>query len=428
MIDRISTVLVLGASGTVGSLVGGLIAQKQIKVFFISRTLERVQKGLDRACSQARSDVIRRHITCGTYDDLFENAAGQADWIVECVAEDLAVKKHIYQQIENCRRPDSIISTTTSSLPLQMLVEGRSESFRKNFMATHFYNPPQKMTACELAGTSDTDPDVLEFMEKFLTDQLARVVTLVWPSAGFVGNRIVFSLFNRITMMAMEYGAEVMDYLIGPYTGRLMAPLRTIDLVGLDIHAAIVKNLHHYNGQTTDGELEVPNYVVAMIEKKLLGDKTPDAGGFYKKFENGLLFIEPQTGMYVPAVHPHLLFVEEAKNLVRLGLYKQAFESLQRTTAREVDLVKEIFAKYIEYSYGLVGKVTEENIGIEGIDRVMTYGFNWAAPSTLVSILGGRQRAVNLLKENGCNVPASLLDGPYREKTTIDAGRFFLAR
>ena len=328
MINNIKTVVILGSSGTIGSLTGGLIAQKGIKVYFLSRSLESAKAGLKRAMVQARSEVISRHIECGDYDHMLKNALNEADLIIESVSEDIEVKQKIYQMVERYRKLDTIIGTTTSSLPLTALVEGRTEDFRRNFLSTHFYNPPGKMLACEVSGIDDTDPDVYDFMKNFLAKELRRVVIPTKNIAGFAGNRIAFLLFNRIAALAEEYGVEMMGYLIGGYTGRLLSPLATLDLVGLDIYKAIIENLYNNTNDEMHESFTLPNYVNKMIDNSLLGNKTKS--GFYKKLEGEKpASFDPDTFDYIPAIEPHVAFVEKAKSLVHLGMYRQAFETIQ---------------------------------------------------------------------------------------------------
>ena len=202
---KIENIVVLGASGTIGSLSGGLLAQNGLKVFFLSRTLAGSQKGLVRAQKQAHSEVIASNITCGDYESMLADACTQADWILECVAEDIDVKRQMYEKVDQYRRPDSVVSSVTSSLVLEDLPKGRSDSFQKHFLSTHFYNPPGKMLACETCGTSQTDPAIVDFMSNFCESKLRRAVIPVKPTAGFAGNRIAFLLFARITELAMEY-------------------------------------------------------------------------------------------------------------------------------------------------------------------------------------------------------------------------------
>ena len=429
MIESINNVAVLGSGGSIGGLVGGLVAQQGIKVHFLSRTAEGAKRGLQRAVAQARSEVISRSIICGDYDHLLEDALKGADWIIECVSENLAIKQKIYEMIDGCKKPDTIISSVTSSLPLEILPRGRSENFRKNFLSTHFYNPPGKMLACEITGQSDTAPEVADFMADFLRYRLRRAVIPVKNVAGFAGNRIAFLLLNRITALAAVYGVEMMDYLIGPYTGRKMPPLATIDLVGLDIHKAIIESLYHNTNDEMHHSLVPPEYVNNMIRNGSLGNKTSDKGGFYKKLESGkLMFIDPATYEYAPAIQPHVGFVEKAKHFVHMGRYRQAFETIKTASGREAEIVKDILCGYIAYSYSRVGEVTDSVLGMEGIDRVMSFGFNWAPPSLIVSMLGGREYVIKLLEKKEYEVPNALKKAEERKDRLLGIGKYFPAR
>ena len=424
MINKIKTVAILGSGGTIGSLTGGLIAQNGIDVYFLSRTKAGAEKGLKRAVKQARSEVIANNITCGDYDTMLAEAVGKADLIIESVAENLQIKQQVYEMIDEHRRDDTIIGTTTSSLPLDSLPADRSESFRKHFMSTHFYNPPGKMLACEIASTRDTDKAVYDFVKTFLEKKLRRVVIPTKPVAGFAGNRIAFLLFNRITSMAVEYGVEMMDYLIGPYTGRLMPPLATLDLVGLDIHKAIIDSLNKNTNDEMHHSLVLPEYINKMIDANKLGNKTPENGGFYKKLLSGkFVYLDPNTCEYISAIYPHVAFVEKAKYQIHMGMYRDAFDTILSASSREAEIVKDILCVYVAYSYGRIGEVTES---IQGIDKVMSHGFHWAAPSLTVEMLGGRDCVMELLDKKGFQVPQGLKE-VSDEKKDVGFGKYFLA-
>lgn len=427
MVNSIRSVVILGSSGTIGNLVGGLIAQKGIKVYLLSRTQEGAKRGLERAVAQARSEVISRNIVCGDYDHLLESALQEADLIIESVSEDLSIKQAVYEMIEKYRKPETIIGSTTSSLPLSELAQGRPESFRRKFLSTHFYNPPGKMLACEVACQGDTEPEVFDFMKGFLENELGREVIPVKNVAGFAGNRIAFLLFNKITALAEEYGVEMMDYLIGPYTGRLMPPLATLDLVGLDIHKAIIENLYENTNDEMHDRLILPDYINKMVDMRALGNKTK--GGFYKRLESGkCVFFDPKTCDYVPAIDVHAAFVEKAKHLIHMGMYKEAFDTIKTAHCKEADIVIDILCTYVSYSYSRVGEVTEREYEIDGIDKVMSYGYNWAPPSLIVNVLGGKEYVTNLLEEKGFEVPELLKNARESAGQVPNAGRYFLAR
>lgn len=427
MIKDIKTVAILGSSGTVGSLTGGILAQENFQVYFLSRTFNGSEKGRAKAIAQARSEVISQNIICGEYDKLLETAMKEADWVIEAVSEDINIKRQVYEKIETYLRPETIISSTTSSLPLDALLQGRSELFRKNFLSTHFYNPPGKMLACEIAATDQTEPHLLDFMKKFLDTNLRREVIPVKNIAGFAGNRVAFLLFSKITELVTEYGAEMTDYLIGPYTGRLMSPLATLDLVGLDIHEAIIKNLRDNTNDEMHDSFVLPNYIDKMIENGLLGNKTK--AGFYKKLEGDRLsFYDPYSGQYIPAVKPHISFVEHAKDLIRLGMYQQAFDVIKTAAGREAETVRDILCTYISYAYNRIGEVTDHQIGIEGIDKVMSAGYHWAPPSLIINLLGGKDEVAKMLQDKGLKVPEKFYSSEKPILKLLNSGKYFVAR
>jgi len=426
---KIETIAVLGASGTVGSLTGGILAQNGMKVYFLSRSAARSQKGLEKAMAQARSEVIAENVVCGDYESLLQQACQKADWILECVAEDRTVKQQMYEQVDRFRRPGSIVSSVTSSLVLEDLPKGRSEDFCRHFLSTHFYNPPSRMPACEICGQSQTDPSVVAFMVDFLEKHLRRAVIPVKPTAGFAGNRVAFLLFSRITELAAQHGVEMMDYLIGPYTGRVMPPLATLDLIGLDIHAAIIHSLQQNVSDAMHDKIILPDYVERMIQAGHLGRKARDKGGFYKRLESGKnVYVEPSTLNYINAFEPHVQFVEQAKDLIHIGKYRQAFDVILTAEGAEADIVREILATYIAYSYMLIGQVADEEYGIGGIDRVMTTGYNWAGPSMLVKMLGGKERTIELLQSQNLPVPDALRTDAVCEQTVFNVGKYFPAK
>jgi hypothetical protein len=219
----------------------------------------------------------------------------------------------------------------------------------------------------------------------------------------------------------------MMDYLIGPYTGRLMPPLATIDLVGLDIHKAIIQSLYENTNDEMHDSFRLPPYINKMIDRGILGNKT--RGGFYKKLEDGeKLFFDPVACNYAPTIKPHVDFVEKAKQLIRFGRYREAFDAIKIARGREADVVMDILCTYISYSYARIGEVTERELGIDGINKVMSFGFNWAAPSLIVDMLGGKESVIQLLKEKGFEVPDSLKTGGEARWRIPNAGKYFVAR
>ena len=219
----------------------------------------------------------------------------------------------------------------------------------------------------------------------------------------------------------------MMDHLIGGYTGRLLSPLATLDLVGLDIYKAIIENLYNNTNDEMHESFTLPNYVNKMIDNGLLGNKTKQ--GFYKKLESGKYScFDPATSDYIPSIYPHIGFIEKAKHFVHMGLYRDAFDVISKSTNPEVSILMNTLCMYVSYSFNLIGEATELNDGIEGIDKVMSYGFNWAPPSVILSLLGGKDKVSDMLLERELKVPDWPESLPDQSAYLLGEGRYFVAK
>ena len=112
------------------------------------------------------------------------------DWIIEAVIERPDIKQALYNQVETVLAPDTIITSNTSGLPAHMLLEGRSETFKRHFLITHFFNPVRYMHLLELVPTEYTDPDLLRFIDRFGSEVLGKGTVLCKDTPNFIANRI----------------------------------------------------------------------------------------------------------------------------------------------------------------------------------------------------------------------------------------------
>ena len=235
-------VVILGANGTMGAPSGAVFAGAGFDVVMLARDLEKAKTALGGAQSAARAEAVGDNITLGTYDDL-ERTVAEADLIFESLAEDLSLKKIFFDRVDKCRRPDSLVATGSSGLSIADMARGRSDSFRKNFLGLHLFNPPQVIVGTEVIPHLETDPKVTSNACAMLTSRLGRKVIVTRDRPAFVGNRVGFKVLNECAALTEEHGVAFIDYVVGPHTGRAMAPLATIDLVGWDVHKAIVDNV-----------------------------------------------------------------------------------------------------------------------------------------------------------------------------------------
>src|SRR5256712_6007327 len=260
-------------------------------------------------------------VSIGNFEDDLPKLK-DCDLIIEAVVENLEIKRSLYEKVEQHRRPGSIIASNTSGIPLKQLAEGRSEDFRAHFLGMHFFNPPRYMHLAELIRTEWTKPEVSCSMFGFLDERLGKGVVVAKDRPNFIANRIgtFGALVTMRTMLDDGYSIEEVDKITGPAVGRpKTATFRTFDLVGLDVFAHVVKNLHENLPDDPEREMFVmPEFVTKMIERGLLGSKT--TAGFYRKEKaegnkREILTLDIATLDYRPSQKVKLPSVEMAQNI-----------------------------------------------------------------------------------------------------------------
>jgi len=426
--NAIKKVSVLGANGTMGSLSGGIFAQAGIRCVYFARSMEKAKRGIENAVKQARSDVIRDYIVPKTYESL-EEELPDCDWIMEAVAENLELKRDYYQRVDASRKKGSIVSTISSGLSIEDMTRECSDDFRAHFMGVHFFNPPGKLLANELifhpSNTTTLKKDVYEFCENVLR----RINIVTYNEPGFAGNRIGFQFLNEAALYAEKYGVERIDYLLGPFTGRTLSPLTTIDLVGLDVHKAIVDNIYEKINDERHDTFRIPDYVQRMIEKKMFGLKSGPVGGFYQYNERKeKLVINPSSLEHEHLENSRIDSIERIKLHIHDGEYKKAVSLIQNDISEPMSIIRHFIAGYIAYSYTRIGEITPVEDGIHGIDRVMSYGFSWLPPSAWVDFLGGPKETIKQLEQSGFTIPDQLAGTDEGKQCRIpEVTKFFIA-
>lgn len=429
---QVRTVAVLGANGAMGSGAGELFAAEGMVTTFLARDHERAREGLERAQGFAKSEKIADFVRLGTYERDLASAVAAADLTFEALAEDLPLKQEFFARVDQARKPDSIVATVSSGLSIAAMADGRSEGFRRNFLGVHLFNPPNVIAGCEVIPHAGTDRGVVDFVVELLERRLRRKVIRTADLPAFAGNRVGFKVLNEVAQLAAEHGVAFMDALVGPHTGRAMAPLATIDLVGWDVHRAIVDNLHANTRDEAHDRFALPPYMAKLMQSGHLGDKTPAKGGFYRRVREGekieSYVLDPVRGEY-RAVHDSIVdlpdFVVRVKRLNHVGRYREALSLMLAAQGWEADLLRKVVLGYVSYGLNRVGEVVAEP---RDVDRIMGFGFNWAPPSVLVDLMGVKE-VIRALEGAGLDVPSVLArhaGGPLFREPNVDVGRFFV--
>jgi 3-hydroxyacyl-CoA dehydrogenase len=428
---KVDRVVILGANGTMGYGAAALFTQAVPEVIFLARTKAKAEEGLGDAIRQVRSPTVASRAKVGDYDHDFGAAVAGADLIFEALTEDFAIKKAMFDRVEEVRRDDSIVATVTSGLSINQLCEGRGDSFRRNFLGLHFFNPPNVIVGTELIAGRDTDPAVVDYIEAFTRALLGREIVRTHDTPAFAGNRVGFKVLNEAAQLAERIGPLLVDRIVGPYTGRALTPLATIDLVGWDIHRAIVDNVYENTNDEAHETLKLPAYMDKLMEKGVLGNKT--GRGFFRKDGKVRHVLEPVSGNYRPESEielPDLSYIDDVAALYSQARYAEGIQVFLNAEGDEAALARKVIAGYLSYAFLRVGEVTDT---ITGIDRIMGAGFNWAPPSVLVDTMGAAS-AVRLIEEAGLTVPPALQSAAstgepkrfFRDRQ-VNTGKFFVA-
>jgi 3-hydroxyacyl-CoA dehydrogenase len=443
---------VLGA-GTMGAQIAAHLANAGVPTLLLDivpreLTAEEQAKGLPLESPAVRNRIARAGyesarkakpaafftsdlaslVSVGNFDDDLPKLK-DCDLIIEAVVENLQIKKSLYENVEQHRRPGSVIASNTSGIPLNQLAAGRSEDFRAHFLGMHFFNPPRYMHLVELIRTEWTKPEVSCSMFGFLDERLGKGVVVAKDRPNFIANRIgTFGALVTIhTMLADSYGIEEVDKITGPAVGRpKTATFRTFDLVGLDVLAHVVKNLNENLPDDPEHAMFVmPEFVAKMLERGLLGNKTK--AGFYKrqKGEDGtseILTLDVATLDYRPAQKVKLPSLEVAKNIDNTA---ERIKTLVWSKDRAGAFLWKTFSRTLCYAADRIPEIADT---VVEVDRAMQWGFNWELGPFEAWDAIGVEKSVAKLKEEGRSVPANvqkLLDSDAKSFYKQENGQRF---
>lgn len=399
----IQVVTVIGANGTMGCNVSAIFASfGNAKVYMVSRDLEKSKKAAQLASKSVKAGSVVSNLIPADYSMLAECIA-KSDLVFESVAENLETKLSVTKQIAENLRDGAIACTGTSGLSVTTLAEVFPKSLRGHYFGVHMFNPPYSMILCEVTPTKYTDREFLEQTKAYLKETLFRTVVEVKDSPAFLGNRVGFQFINEALQYAVKYkdsgGIDYIDSILGPFTGRSMAPLVTSDFVGLDVHKAIVDNLYANTNDYAHETFALPEFVQKLISEGRLGRKTN--GGLYKRevYDSGLKRLtvyDIASGYYRDKVIFSFPFAEKMIQDFRVGDYDPAFRTLIDNHSSEAVLCLEFLLKYVVYSLAATNTVGYD---IHDADDVMATGFNWCPPLAVIEALSNVTDFKKLVKE-----------------------------
>ena len=300
--DKAFTKIAVLGSGTMGGQIAAHFANLGFDTLMFDTSEEALSKSLAMMKklkpTPFASPSVSASIKTATYDNL--DALSSCDFIIESIVENLDIKKQLFKKISPHVNDNAVLVTNTSGLSIQQIAETSPESLRSRIFGVHFFNPPRYMPLVELIRTSYSDESLLNKAEGFITSALGKEVVYAKDSPAFVANRIGVFSFMAVLKHAENFNlpADTVDALTGKRIGRpVSATFRTLDVVGLDVMANVVKNI--YENAKDDPWIElfkIPDWIVALIEKGSLGSKTRK--GIYEKIGKDIRVFDPNDGEY----------------------------------------------------------------------------------------------------------------------------------
>lgn len=429
---RIEKAAVLGA-GTMGAQIAAHLANAHIPTILLDiapreLTPEEQARGLKLDSKEVRNRIANAGfeaakkakpaafftpdfaslITVGNFEDDLPKLK-DCDLIIEAVVENLDIKKSLYERVEQHRRPQSIVASNTSGIPIHKLAEGRSDDFRAHFLGVHFFNPPRYLHLVEIIRTEWTKPEVSCFMFGFLDQRLGKGVVPAKDRPNFIANRIgtYGALVTIKTMLDEGYTIEEVDKMTGPAVGRpKTATFRTFDLVGLDVFSHVIKNL--YEALPEDEERDVfvaPEFLTAMVAKGLLGNKTK--AGFFKKQKGEgdkpqIWTLDTATLDYRSSQQVKLPSLDMAKN-IEDG--RERLKALVWGKDRVGAFLWKTMSRTLSYAAKRIPEIADT---VVEVDRAMRWGFSWELGPFEAWDAIGVEKSVARMKEEGLPIPENV--------------------
>ncbi len=385
--DLILRAAVLGA-GTMGSRIAAHLSNAGISVVLLDLArpegprsaialgaLESLKKSKPAAFFDAS---FASRITPGNFEDDLA-LLKDCEWVIEAVTEDLQIKRSLFEKITPYLKPDVILTTNTSGIPVALLAENLPQQLRPRLFGTHFFNPPRYMRLLEIIPAPATDPAVIDVVRQFGDLRLGKDVVLARDTPNFIANRIgTFMMLAAVRLMQEEdLTIEEVDALTGSAVGfPRTGTFRLADLVGLDVLAHVSRNFTRLRA-SAEAQMKLPPFVLTMLERGWLGDKTRQ--GFYKKTKDGdgrelRLVLDWKTLEYHPAQKPKLPTLEMAKGAERLP------DRLAQLLAGDVRKDKgarfhwRLLGELWNYAADCLPEIADD---AASVDRAMRAGFNW---------------------------------------------------
>ena len=276
-------VAIFGA-GTMGSGIAQVFAAKGHVAMMYASSVASAQRHRDKLAASLNKRVAKGKMTQEAADDLMSrvvveefDAAADADLVIECVAENMAVKKELLGRLDAICKESAIFASNTSSLSITEMANGLNHQL----VGMHFFNPVPAMKLVEVIAGANTPAELVEFT-KNLSIEIGKTPVVVNEAPGFVVNKILVPYCNEGVCVLQEGVASAEDIDIAMQLGanHPMGPLHLGDLIGWDVILSIMDVLYN---ETGDSKYRANVLIRKMVRAGKLGIKSGEGFFNYKK-------------------------------------------------------------------------------------------------------------------------------------------------
>ena len=276
-------VAIFGA-GTMGSGIAQVFAAKGHIAMMYASSVASAQRHRDKLAASLNKRVAKGKMTQEAADDLMSrvvveefDAAADADLVIECVAENMAVKKELLGRLDAICKESAIFASNTSSLSITEMASGLNHEL----VGMHFFNPVPAMKLVEVIAGANTSAELVEYI-KNLSIEIGKTPVVVNEAPGFVVNKILVPYCNEGVCVLQEGVASAEDIDIAMQLGanHPMGPLHLGDLIGWDVILSIMDVLYH---ETGDSKYRANVLIRKMVRAGKLGIKSGEGFFNYKK-------------------------------------------------------------------------------------------------------------------------------------------------
>ena len=276
-------VAIFGA-GTMGSGIAQVFAAKGHVAMMYASSVASAQRHRDKLAASLNKRVAKGKMTQEAADDLMSrvvveefDAAADADLVIECVAENMAVKKELLGRLDAICKESAVFASNTSSLSITEMANGLSHQL----VGMHFFNPVPAMKLVEVIAGANTPAELVEYI-KNLSIEIGKTPVVVNEAPGFVVNKILVPYCNEGVCVLQEGVASAEDIDIAMQLGanHPMGPLHLGDLIGWDVVLSIMDVLYH---ETGDSKYRANVLIRKMVRAGKLGIKSGEGFFNYKK-------------------------------------------------------------------------------------------------------------------------------------------------